>query len=236
MGNLVGISLVGIDKNTDILELQRLQEIDSRIEFGVIMSKNWQENGNRYWDPKDLPKLRGKGLNLSLHLCGSAARAAIHNDWSLTEDLLDENFALFNRVQLNIASNGLNPKNLDLSLPADVKEIVIQQKAAYDCALFYNWFLKHPEDKSITVLLDGSGGLGIETEIIPLINAPKVGYAGGFGPENVYSKTSDLLLSRIVKDFWIDMESKLRTNDWFDIKKAELIINLAIKAEKDLKN
>lgn len=232
MGNLVGISLVGIDKNTDISELQRLQEIDSRIEFGVIMSKNWQDNGNRYWDPKDLPKLRGKGLNLSLHLCGSAARAAIHNDWLPTESLLHEDFELFNRVQLNIASNGLNPKNLDLTLPANVKEIIIQQKAAYDCALFYNWFLKHPEDRSVTVLLDGSGGLGIETEIIPLIHAPKIGYAGGFGPQNADAKTLDLLLSHLVKDFWIDMESKLRTDDWFDVKKAEIVIRKVLQEEK----
>jgi len=41
-----------------------------------------------------------------------------------------------------------------------------------------------------------------------------VGYSGGIGPENVAS-----VIERIAADgpYWIDMESKVRTDDWFDL-------------------
>ena len=74
--------------------------------------------------------------------------------------------------------------------------------------------------KKVSILLDSSGGLGIDTPLIPLDIECKVGYAGGFGPDNILEKTRLLLNSEKTHDFWVDMESKIRTNDWFDIKKA----------------
>lgn len=68
------ISLIGIDEKTDLKELQILQDKYPLVEFGVIMSKNWKDNGNRYWNPDNLEKLKDKNLSLSLHLCGSLCK------------------------------------------------------------------------------------------------------------------------------------------------------------------
>ena len=64
------ITFAGIDKWTDLSELKKIQKAAPNVEFGVLLSRNWQENGNRYFNPSELYKLRDLGLNLSCHLCG----------------------------------------------------------------------------------------------------------------------------------------------------------------------
>lgn len=213
------ISLIGIDEKTDLKELQILQDKYPLVEFGVIMSKNWKDNGNRYWNPDNLEKLKDKNLSLSLHLCGSLARSAILNNWNPTLLFLEENINLFKRAQLNISTNKKNPENLILDIPKPLEEVIIQQKGIDGAKMFLDYYQK-TKDKKVSILLDSSGGLGIDTPLIPLDIECKVGYAGGFGPDNILEKTRLLLNSEKTHDFWVDMESKIRTNDWFDIKKA----------------
>lgn len=213
------ISLIGIDEKTDLKELQILQDKYPLVEFGVIMSKNWKDNGNRYYNPDNLEKLKDKNLNLSLHLCGSLARSAILNNWNPTLLFLEENINLFKRAQLNISTNKKNPENLILDIPKPLEEVIIQQKGIDGAKMFLDYYQK-TKDKKVSILLDSSGGLGIDTPLIPLDIECKVGYAGGFGPDNILEKTRLLLNSEKTHDFWVDMESKIRTNDWFDIKKA----------------
>ena len=62
-------------------ELKKIQKAAPNVEFGVLLSRNWQENGNRYFNPSELYKLRDLGLNLSCHLCGYLAREAVNNNW-----------------------------------------------------------------------------------------------------------------------------------------------------------
>ena len=64
----------------------------------------------------------------------------------------------------------------------------------------------------------------MEKKLVPLCGAPKAGYAGGIGPGNVYDKAKELFLNENVEDFWVDMESGVRTDDWFDLNKAEKVI------------
>lgn len=45
MGRLTGISFAGVDEKTDISELQRLQAMDPRVEFGILLFENWEEKG-----------------------------------------------------------------------------------------------------------------------------------------------------------------------------------------------
>jgi phosphoribosylanthranilate isomerase len=78
------------------------------------------------------------------------------------------------------------------------------------------------------VLLDASGGQGIDTpvEVAPAFSALKVGYAGGINPDNVAEKLTYLLEHVETGDFWIDMESGVRTNDWFDLDKVYTVLEI----------
>ena len=82
------ITFAGIDKWTDLSELKKIQKAAPNVEFGVLLSRNWQENGNRYFNPSELYKLRDLlGLNLSCHLCGYLAREAVNNNWQPAIDI-----------------------------------------------------------------------------------------------------------------------------------------------------
>ena len=66
------ITFTGVDSRTDIGALWEIQQEYPIAEFGILVSKNWRENGNRYFNPSHLCSL-DRGLNLSAHLCGSVS-------------------------------------------------------------------------------------------------------------------------------------------------------------------
>ena len=77
----------------------------------------------------------------------------------------------------------------------------------------------------MSYLLDASGGAGIDTPI-QIITSPgiHIGYAGGIGPENVESKLRTLLEYDSDEYFWIDMETRVRTDEWLDLDKVEHVL------------
>ena len=215
------ITFTGIDRWTDLSELKKIQKYVPNIEFGVLLSRNWKENGNRYFDPSELYKLRGLGLNLSCHLCGYLAREAVNNNWKPVIDLCEGNFDLFKRCQLNVSNNKSNPEKLELDIPDTLDEVIIQQHSVDNIEL---WKSAMPNNK-ITILLDASGGQGIDTTVVALDSPFKVGYAGGISFDNISNKVSFLENSPIVRDYWVDMESSIRTDDKFDINNVFSVLN-----------
>lgn len=217
-----GISFNGIDEKTDLKRLELIQKEYPFAEFGVILSKNWQENGNRYYNPEKLKDLKGRSLSLSAHLCGSIAREAIKDNWQPAIDLCDGYFDIFARSQINIAPYNNNPEVLEFSnIPDNLNEIIIQQRPA-NYKLFDEYYHR-TRDKKVVMLLDGSGGLGIEGTFTGLHGLGKLGYAGGLNEKNIIKNTLAISLSTGMENFWMDLESGCRTDDWFDLSKIEYI-------------
>ena len=78
----------------------------------------------------------------------------------------------------------------------------------------------------MSILLDASGGLGIDTGIKLWPDwFYKVGYAGGMNADNVGDKLA-YLIENARHPFWIDMESGVRTDDWFDIDKVLKVLKV----------
>ena len=232
--NLCHITFTGIDARTDVRALHEIQREFHIAEFGVLVSNNWKENGNRFLDPGKIGCLRKRQnertLNLALHLCGSAAHEAAIGHWDKVEQYQQMglsngifNTGLFQRVQLNIAGRKDNP--VRVCPPAFPNcEIIIQQKSVYDMDLYIETHKVYPFPFS--VLLDASGGQGIDTPIMAVGDPHhKVGYAGGFNPDNVADKLS-YLLEHDTYDFWIDMETGVRTDDWFDLNKVVKVLQI----------
>lgn len=217
------ITFTGIDVRTDLQELVSIQKQYPKAEFGVLTSYHWYENGNRYPDPLSLfiSKLKGKGLNLALHVCGRAAADAANGFWNIIDIHLNGNLSMFGRIQLNI-SNRQDVPHMLASTPDEHTEVIIQQKDVRHIDMF-----EKSKSLNTSILLDASGGLGIDTPVEVLPNAGchfKVGYAGGFGPDNVRDKLAFLMENEQVGDFWIDMESRVRTDDWFDLEKVKRVL------------
>ena len=75
-----------------------------------------------------------------------------------------------------------------------------------------------PKDTSVDWLFDASGGRGIAPAVWPPHPGRLVGYAGGINPDNVLA----VLAAGVgaAGPYWIDMESGVRTDDRFDLKKC----------------
>ncbi len=224
------ITFTGIDAKTDIQDLIDIQREFPIAEFGVLTSYRWYENGNRYPNPELMSLLRGRGLNLSLHICGSAVHDAAVKEWDKIDELTKSNLDIFKRVQLNISGRKDSPAFCWIPIIIG-QELIVQQKGSDNMTLF-NATVKHwrerpyPHRDVISVLLDASGGRGIDTPIEILDTKEKVGYAGGINPENVGDKLYQLMTSHKVGDFWIDMESGVRTDDWFDLDKVRRVLEI----------
>ena len=225
MAILRQITFTGIGTDTDLKTLKEIQDEYPLVEWGVLLSKNWQENGPRFFDPSQLNNLRWQGLNLSCHLCGSAARAVVSENWEPAFEVTRGMFGLFQRCQVNISMEQPNDQTQYMRPPIDLSELIIQQKSAGAM----NIFNAIKNRTKMSVLLDASGGRGIDTPVKPL-NIPglKVGYAGGLNPENVGEKL-EYLMENVEGEFWIDMESGVRTDDRFDIDKCVSVLQTCQK-------
>ena len=237
------ITFTGVDGKTDLGRMYAIQEKYPLVEWGVLVAKNWRENGNRYFNPSYLSALAGTGLNLSAHMCGSIARAAVQGDINPFFDWSRGYCHMFNRCQLNISTSKENPAifKYERDICDCFDEVILQQKSVRDCGL-YLASQKHIIEEAreagltglcakiandrITMLLDASGGLGIDTPIEVYPTLHKVGYAGGINADNVAEKLEYLLTNKNVGDFWIDMESGVRTDDCFDLNKVEQVLEI----------
>ena len=222
------ITFTGIDARTDLQELQAIQLQYPLAEFGVLTSYHWYENTQRYLNPQFLPNLYGRGLNLALHICGSAAHDAIDGFWNRINNLTVKYLymRLFQRVQLNVANRSDNPARLASTPPNCHAEVIIQQRPG-DAALYEHslWVGNVGRDQGlVSMLIDGSGGQGIDCPVSIYPSSQKIGYAGGINPDNVADKLTYLFENVNDGEFWIDMESGVRTDDWFDLDKVRRVL------------
>lgn len=232
------ITFTGIDWRTPLDHLFEIQSQYQLVEFGILASYNWAENGNRYLRPDIIRGLRGRGLNISLHLCGSAAHDAAMGRWDKVDDFLFESLDIFKRVQLNISNRKDNPEYCHIPLIIG-QELIVQQNNGDDMPVYEATIKKWSKPPfvhrdTISVLLDASGGQGIDTPLKVLSSSGKVGYAGGFNPDNVAEKLSFLLQNVRIGEFWIDMESGVRTDDWFDTDKVRRVLGICQEVIRDL--
>ena len=223
------ITFTGLDSQTD---LNRLAEIQARYpyaEFGVLVSVSKTGCHPRYPDFSFIEKLKEyKSLNLSCHVCGGTLLEPIvtYGDFGYLDQFLCGNLSIFKRIQLNLGGNvnwltkRCKHKLLRIGSFENIQEIILQQKKKIGSIA---WNVGRRKTK-ISVLIDPSGGKGRETKIVPKLRFLRTGYAGGINPSNAARKFLQLKNSGICRNFWIDMESGVRTDDWFDLDNVEAVL------------
>jgi hypothetical protein len=224
---LTSITFTGIDERTDIDRVREISEKYPYVEWGVLLSYHWQENGNRYPNPALLEKLEYGGLRLSAHLCGQMARDVADGETRKMYETINWNFDIFRRCQLN-TNVSARYQELRSMRPFDrmLNEVILQMNGGDSL----DSFLRYCEKPlfHVAYLLDASGGRGINTPIRVFDNKDiHIGYAGGINPENVGAKLKQLLDFYSYGSFWIDMESGVRTeDDWLDLDKVQQVLDV----------
>lgn len=205
------ITFTGVDVRTDLLALPE------GVEIGVLYTLDaryarYAGQPNRYPAHSEAVTIleRLQGRQLSLHICGKQARAALMN--CELADMTD----LVQRIQVN---GKIVKEELRAICDQYAGHEIITQHMAQNTELVLVDLPNH------VLLVDSSGGRGRSPDEWRCPNTTKtVGFAGGLGADNIRSE-----LKRIqevaVGDWWIDMESKLRDeNDWFDVRLANAIL------------
>jgi phosphoribosylanthranilate isomerase len=209
------VTLTGVGNNTDLRELADLSlEFPGVVEWGVLMSSK-KAGEPRYPTLKKIEQIINLPTRFSLHLCGDYARQV----------------------------NGLgNCKDVQAIITPNVRRIQVNSK---DYTLQYCYYFRQQIGRPVIIqwrekqwpigewvekfdwLYDCSGGTGKKPESWPIAENgfSMLGYAGGIGPDNVMEVVKTL---RATADrgawFWIDMETQLRNEECFSLKKCRQVL------------
>lgn len=221
------VTITGADDSVRPFDLFALSTEFSFVEWGVLFSTK-RIGTPRYPSSKwmyELEKIASPNMQLSLHLCGQAARETIGGSETWLRDRKQ-----FKRVQLNgyestgMISNGLRMAAKDREFILQARDVMSFAHCARDTELIGG---------NASVLYDPSGGRGV---VVEWPEKPgdwfDAGYAGGIDPDNVGTR---IAMASALGASWIDMESGVRdvvvsdgkTDDVFDLERVRCVLERA---------
>ena len=188
------VTFTGIDQWTKPEALSALCRDYPFVEFAMRLAES--PNDSSRFPPLDMLKAyRERKFPLAVHLCGRLARHPIQTgDWSEVEEKLGSFYSLFGRMQLNTSKAGKFCR--EIVFPKD-KQVIIQMHGGTQ--EFFDYYKHMP---NVQGFQDDSGG--------------------GIGPENA-AETVRAISKVREGDFWIDMESRIRTDECFDLSKCRAV-------------
>lgn len=243
---LTKVTLTGADDSIEPIKLFELSSKYPFVEWGILLSRNSQGQ-NRFpskdWLQElqhlmDRPDLHPNPIiHLSGHLCGAYVRELLLGiDDFIPKDITYDVWNIFERIQVN--THGVKHPYNDFRMMRILelcprKEFIFQFDNANDHLL---GFVQGSGGKT-SFLFDLSHGAGIAPSTWPeAIPGIACGYAGGLSPDNVEGHLQQLC-SRVPyysdneqnkqKDFWIDMETHIRSDNdkTFDLHKVNIVLD-----------
>lgn len=219
------ITFTGLDVRTPIMPLAELLRDYPGIELGILWSVKRSGRGEpRYPTLQQIGTLldllpADRPPRLAIHFCGGPARQALFEG---------KNQHLFRRPNLRLQINGRVSEE-DLRAVADTyytqQTIITQHAPSFDLCTVP--LANH------AILMDASGGRGRLPDQWwrPKIRK-KVGFAGGLGPETLADHLPQIWALAQRGD-WLDMESRIRTDDWFDLEKVRTVCEIVDRYRRE---
>jgi len=212
------ITLTGADDNTKHLDMMTLTKKYPRVEWGILIGGSLDKS--RYPSDEWMKELSKWDLPISVHVCGKWSRELLEGKCPPHVKMLNAQ-----RVQLNCAFGKRKITNDVIKKAANVTaqngaKLILQ--VGNPISTLYH----HPPTPHMDVLFDASGGRGQEIKELPkpVDNIGWNGYAGGIGLDNLTPTLDKINIMHGLRNSWIDMESKLRKDDKFDLDTCEEIL------------
>ncbi|PQM26511.1 phosphoribosylanthranilate isomerase [Sphingopyxis lindanitolerans] len=202
------IAFTGVDCVDLLPGMQHLSR-HFAIEWGVLVDDARDEL--LFADPDVRAKLlEAPGLRYAAHVCGEQAGLIANDPARARIDL-----ARFQRLQVNHGFSGSSPEQIENSIRFGRAQTIRTMLQTLDA---------FPGDARLDWLYDTSFGTGKTPESWPRIPAkgPFCGFSGGIRAENV-AAVLDAIAAPEDGQFWIDMESGVRTDGRFDLAKCEAV-------------
>lgn len=217
---LTGVTLTGADDSVKPGDLMELSREFPFVEWGLLIgSEDWTPRfpSSEWWETLgDELRTEPQDPRLSLHLCGPWRNAVADiGVLGLPHGLPD---AALSRIQLNfhgVPRGGSSVtrdtiiRNIGNVSEAWGLEVIVQLDTVND------WLLPALTQigASCSGLFDVSHGAGITPDTWSKPDPDhKYGYAGGLGPDNVADQVRAIERVAGGQPFWIDMETKLRSD------------------------
>lgn len=221
--NINRVTITGADDKVDPRFLLRLTDEYPFVEWGILFSKP-KEGQQRYPSDHWVQHLLEYGLPLSAHFCGWYAREVLEK---ANTGIITKLSKQFNRIQLNYNFKRSSKHNLIPILRYAEKHpdrsIILQYNKSNAETL--NKFMVNGLPENIHFLYDSSGGRGTEIQSISdPIGKQYTGYSGGIHSKNISRICAWIYKHNSKCDAWIDLESGARTNNEFDLKKVQHIL------------
>lgn len=206
------VTLTGIDKETNLDAVARLAA-RYPVEFGVLISPARTGVDNRYPTVDVIERFFDRGLPLALHVCGGFSKAIMEGE----RPDMGVDPARFRRVQINHMTPNVD-RVAEFAVYYGVRGIAQWRESVF------------PADDRVDWLYDTSGGRGMQPMTWPAYPHRFVGYAGGISENNI---TTIIDTIGAADNYWLDMESSLRTVDKFDDAVVERVLRLVYGDEGD---
>lgn len=205
------ISFTGVDGNTDLQTLCSIsRNFSLNVRWGVLSSNHRRSAGEQRYPSeycKDQIAAMARqypDIVIVAHLCGLQAQRATTMNYFPRHP--------WHSIQLN--GRDFNRFNTRFMRQQEDTKIILQSQDpnAFPTAL-----------TNLEYLYDASGGQGREITSfpIPLQSDQLVGYAGGIGLDNI----TEIINQISTPNYWLCMENKVRTDDWFDLNTCLQILN-----------
>lgn len=203
------IAFTGLD---DVHRIGDLQSLSARypIEWGVLVD-DAQTEKPLFPDAGARKAFVTTGdLRLAAHVCGTVATQIANAPDTVTADLTG-----FQRIQVNHSFTGSTPAQIDNTVRFGRSRGV---RTMLQCSGAF------PDELRLDWLYDISFGRSVVPTAWPSFpdNGVFCGYSGGIGPDSV-SAVLDAIDAPSGALYWIDMESRIRTNDRLDLDKCESV-------------
>lgn len=249
---LRALGFCGADDSVDPRMLGMIARAYPVVEFGVLFRPDLQGTP-RYASPQWIERLSNvasrtpETIKLAAHLCGSRVNEVLRGEQAFISSLEQLGFT---RVQINAtAVNGVDTSRLGeddsarclLRLARDHPrlEFIFQKNSETDP--LWTGLLRESNGglllpRNVSVLVDESKGTGTVASSWPSPppDGYDMGYAGGIGPNNIRQVLTGVLAAAQGHQFWIDMESGLRSikndRDVFDLDKCYEVISAVCDA------
>lgn len=221
---LICATISGVDDLVSPESLYKLQKNYPFVEFGILLSRK-RAGAVRYPSEDWMKEIKKYELTLSGHLCGSWVRTFISGNSDIVNDI--PIWDSFSRIQLNLFKKSYDISDKTMGMLFSINKQFIFQICEENKDMFYK--LKN-SDVNIVPFFDNSGGNGVLPDEWTIIDNFQgyCGFAGGLNPDNLQEQLHKI--NKLTKnDIWIDIESGVRTNDKFDLKKAEKCLEICAK-------
>jgi hypothetical protein len=202
------IAFTGVDRADLLPELAALSA-RYPIEWGILVDPA-QEASPLFPNAGTRTAFLATPLRWAAHVCGQGARDIVERP--------DEGAPAIGgvqRMQVNHSRSGSDPAAVEATIRFGRRMAV---RTVLQCGGAF------PSDARTDWLYDISFGTGVKPTSWPALPSAGAfcGYSGGIGPE-----TAGGILDAIAAPpgalYWIDMESGVRTDGWFDIAKARAV-------------